>query len=100
TSVSYSPDGRRFASGSEDNTVRVWDAESGEELAVLRGHERSIQSVCFSPDGRCIASASDDETIRIWDAHNGHALRVLRQPDPLRFGEYKRYSGQDAVASV
>ena len=57
-SVSYSPDGRRIASGSADKTVRVWDAESGAELAVLRGHESRVTSVSYSPDGRRIASGS------------------------------------------
>jgi WD40 repeat protein len=43
--VAYSPDGRRIVSGSGDNTVRVWDAESGKELRFLLGHERIVTSV-------------------------------------------------------
>ena len=57
--MSYSPEGRRIVSGSSDSTVRVWDAESGAELAVLRGHERSIYSVygMISPPARLIRAA-------------------------------------------
>jgi len=78
TSVSYSPDGARIASGSRDNTVRVWDARSGAELAVLRGHEEMVASVSYSPDGARIASGSDDNTVRVWDARSGAELAVLR----------------------
>ncbi len=76
-SVSYSPDAQRIASGSEDGSVRVWDAESGVELAILQGHDMSVLSSTYSPDGQLIASGSLDRTVRVWDAHTGAELAVL-----------------------
>ena len=61
-----------------DNTVRVWDAASGEELLVLRGHEGPVHAAAFSPDGARIVSGSDDRTVRVWDAASGAELLVLR----------------------
>jgi len=83
-SVSYSQDGVWIASGSWDNTVRIWDAESGEERAVLRGHEGPVCSVAFSPGGDRIVSGSGsyeervDNTVRLWDARSGAELAVFR----------------------
>jgi WD40 repeat protein len=76
--VSFDPAGRRIASGSDDKTVRVWDAQSGAELACLCGHEDFVRSVSFDPAGRRIASGSDDKTVRVWDAQSGAELACLR----------------------
>ncbi|CCM06010.1 uncharacterized protein FIBRA_08253 [Fibroporia radiculosa] len=74
-SVSISHDGRRIVSGSEDRTVRVWDAYMGQQLGKpLESHTDSIMSVAISHDGRRIASGSNDRTIRVWDADMGRQL--------------------------
>ena len=66
-SVVFSPDGKRLASASEDQTVKVWDTTSGQELLTLRGHTGGVTSVAFSPDGNRLASASTDGTVKVWD---------------------------------
>jgi WD40 repeat protein len=76
--VSFSPDGKRLATASADDTARVWDATSGQELLVLRGHSSLVAAVAFSPDGTRLATASWDKTAKVWDASNGQELMTLR----------------------
>ncbi|EMD32085.1 hypothetical protein CERSUDRAFT_18643, partial [Gelatoporia subvermispora B] len=74
-SVAFSPDGTRIVSGSLDNTIRLWDATTGNAvMQPLEGHTEWITSVAFSPDGTRIVSGSADKTIRLWDATTGNAV--------------------------
>ena len=52
TSVAFSPDGQRVLTGSNDDTARLWDANSGNLLRIFSGHTDVVTSVAFSPDGR------------------------------------------------
>ncbi|KAF8703945.1 hypothetical protein AX14_014088 [Amanita brunnescens Koide BX004] len=76
-SVAFSAVGTRIISGSNDTSVRVWDALTGAELKVLNGHTSTVNSVAFSTDGRRIVSGSLDESVRVWDALTGAELKVL-----------------------
>jgi len=70
-SVAWSPDGKRIASASGDETAQVWDAMNGDNLNRYTGHTASVYAVAWSPDGRRIASASYDKTVQVWDATFG-----------------------------
>ncbi|KAG2033566.1 WD40-repeat-containing domain protein, partial [Suillus americanus] len=72
-SVSFSPDGTRIVTGSDDNTVRLWDAGTGEPVGEpLRGHTDLVRSASFSPDGTRIVTGSNDHTVRLWDSGASH----------------------------
>jgi WD40 repeat protein/tRNA A-37 threonylcarbamoyl transferase component Bud32 len=90
--VTFSVDGKQLATAGADGTARVWDAESGQELACLRGHRGDVNWVSFSPDTRRLATAGDDGTVRLWDgktareldhleAHKGEATGAEFTPD-------------------
>jgi WD40 repeat protein len=64
--LAWSPDGKRIASGGDDNIVHVWDASTGQALLQYRGHTDIIFKLAWSPDGAFIASTSADGTVQVW----------------------------------
>ena len=72
--ASFSADGSRVVTASQDKTARVWDAATGLPVGEPLRHERTVHSASFSPDGSRIVTASDDKTARVWDAATGRPL--------------------------
>ena len=90
----FSPDGTTLASRSEDNTVQLWDAETGEHKRTFTGHPDYVSadwdyvsSVVFSPDGGTLAGGNETNTVWLWDTETGELKEALRA------GELKRSPG-------
>ncbi|HWO19850.1 MAG TPA: WD40 repeat domain-containing protein, partial [Kofleriaceae bacterium] len=71
-------DGRRVVSASFDETLKVWDLESGRVLATLQGHADSVRGCAVTADGRRVVSASQDQTLKVWDLDSGRELTTLQ----------------------
>jgi WD40 repeat protein len=82
-SAVFSPDGTRVLTASIDHTARIWNAEDGREILVIRGHDGLVNSAAFSTDGRRIVTASSDKTARVWDAATGNQIALLEGHDDV-----------------
>lgn len=95
-SMAVSPDGRQVVTGTgggiekilpalvykqgDDNTIRIWDIESGQVLREMRGHSHVVHSLAWDPTGNYIVSGGLDKTLRLWDADTGDELsRVVSE---------------------
>jgi WD40 repeat protein len=80
----FAPDGRTFATVSDDQTARLWDLSDRDRPRQLgpplTGHTGSVYGVAFAPDGRTLATASDDQTARLWDLSDRDRPRQLGPP--------------------
>ena len=81
--LAYAPDGKTLASGGwyYDNKFRLWDIETGKQLAVIAEHIAGIREILFNNDGSILFSSSADMTIGLWDLQKMETLRTLRFPE-------------------
>ena len=75
--VALTPDGRRALSGGGEETLRLWDLNTGACLQTLEGHTDGVNSVAITPDGRRALSGGGDGTLRLWDLDTGACLQTL-----------------------
>jgi WD40 repeat protein len=80
TSVAFDGEGRRIASSSRDNTIRVWDTETQAQLLCLSPCNAELRGIAFSQDGRYLAAAMGDQTVPLWDVASGAELRRIVGP--------------------
>ncbi|HEX3998170.1 MAG TPA: protein kinase [Pirellulales bacterium] len=79
--VSFSANGKLIVSGSNDNSLKLWDFASGKLIKTLRGHGGWVDSAAFSPDGHWVLSASHDSSpknIKLWSIKGYEEVRVLQ----------------------
>ncbi|GKC91099.1 U4/U6 small nuclear ribonucleoprotein PRP4-like protein [Tanacetum coccineum] len=75
--VAFHPSGNYLGTASFDNTWRLWDAETGEELLYQQGHSPSVYGLAFHPDGSLAASCGLDALARVWDLQSGRSFLAL-----------------------
>ena len=97
--VTYSPDGRTFASSSRDHTVKIWHALSGTPIKTLRGHDDIVFGIDFSPDGRRLATGSFDNMVFIWNVDSAQVQARLEHAGDVYFVEFHP-DGRHLVSSL
>jgi WD40 repeat protein/putative methionine-R-sulfoxide reductase with GAF domain/CheY-like chemotaxis protein len=89
TSVAFSTDGRRLASGSWDKSVKFWDVPTGAELHDFSGAAKRIQALAYSHDGRWLAAENADDSVTLWDTKSDGKSRTLAgRPHDKKAGDW------------
>jgi WD40 repeat protein len=107
-----------LASGSDDQTVRIWDGVTGQCLKLLQGHTKAVASIAFSSDGRLLTSGGHDQVVRLWNVETGQLSKTLhgytdgiqsigfiplvshQQPEPSQNQYFLASGGHDQVIRI
>ncbi len=98
--VVFSPDGKLFATGGRDQTVKLWNAQNGTLLYTLHQNLHPVTSVAFSPDGSQLISGSEDLTFCLWETRTGQLLKkVVAHPQKITSVAFSPNGSQILTAS-
>jgi WD40 repeat protein len=79
SSVAFSPNGKLALSGSWDNSLKLWDINSGQQIRSFKGHSDNVNAVAFSPNGKLALSGSMDDTLKLWEVNSGREIRSFKE---------------------
>lgn len=97
TAVAYNPAGNRFASGNENGTILVREAESGDIVNILKDHDKAITHLSYSNDGKHLISTSKDGIMHVWDLSSDDIVYSMRSPTPTGYFTFAYFSPDGQV---
>ena len=96
--IAITPNGKTVVSGSEDNTLKVWDLASGQCRATFAGHTNIVLGVAITPDGKIVVSGSADKTLKVWDLASGQCRATFADPTSSVYGVVITPDGKTVVS--
>ncbi len=97
-SVRFNSNGSQLVSGSHDGTVRIWNAQTGDQVKEWKAHKSSVNSVAFNHDGSRVVSGSSDGAVHIWNAQTGECLYRCKKHTRMVWSVAFNHDGSQVVS--
>jgi WD40 repeat protein len=96
--VTFSPDGQFILSGSYDNTIKLWEVSTGQEIRTFVGHSHYVNAIALSPDSQFVLSGSADQTLKLWELATGQVNGSVKEQSIYVYSVTFSPNGQFALS--